>query len=229
MAITPRRSALRRDIVQRSRRMVIGVTTVLGFVVVVVGVVHQRRVMLRSRPRSAVAVQATADPASRTLRPVADNANVRSIVEATTSHNHRERLSPLATPSPFDAAAFAANPQAYLDVVEPGRCFRTARKLGPDTPQLKAESPRLRRVGPGEKVPLLVMSAPHAPVTFTAFTGGSFEENGLNSISVQADARGYAVVNFATPPDGRAVLHVLVGSESAVGNVRYVIQPLRAS
>jgi hypothetical protein len=200
---------------------------VLGLGVLVVGVVRHKRAANVMAP--VVGASERADTSSNLSRPAGDNPNVRSIVEASRSHKHPERLSPLATPSPFDAAAFAANPQAYLDVVEPGRCFRTAKNLGPDTPQLKAESPRLLRVAPGGKVPLLVMSAPHAPVTFTAFTGGSFEENGLNSISVQADARGYAVVNFAAPPDGRAVLHVLVGSESAVGNVRYVIQPLRAS
>jgi hypothetical protein len=199
----------------------------LGALIAVVAIVRHGRA--RHVVATSDVANETAAVSQRQSGPRGSNPNVQSIVEASRSHKHPERLSPLATPSPFDADAFAANPRAYLDVVEPGRCFRTARNAGPETPQLKAESLRIQRAAPGAKVPLLVMSAPHAPVTFTAFTGGSFEENGLNSISVQADARGYAIVNFATPADGRAVLHVVVGSETAIGNVRYVIQPQRAS
>ena len=36
------------------------------------------------------------------------------------------RLSPNAAPPPFDRAAYAADPAAYLSRVEPGRAFQTA-------------------------------------------------------------------------------------------------------
>jgi hypothetical protein len=169
-----------------------------------------------------VAPQSTPKPSVNTDQ---ESANKRSIVEAAQTHTHPERLSPMIAPTPFNRADWEANPQAYLDVVEPGRCYRTAESPGPDTPQLRAQSPRLSHSEPGGKTHLMVMSAPNSPVTFTAFGGGEFVENGLNSISVKADARGYAGVTFVVPENARGLLPVLVGSPLAVGNQTFLIDP----
>jgi hypothetical protein len=176
-------------------------------------------------PAGAVALQPET-PAQTRRR----EANRRSVLEASSSGKHPERLSPLMPPTPFDRTAFEADPDAYLDVVEPGRCFQTATADGPDAVALVG-SP-LVAATPGAMVPLLVRGAPGAPVTFTAFDGGVFAENGLGSVSVRADARGYAVVNFATPPDARGHLAVVAGSPLAVGNQRFFVEitpPLAAN
>jgi hypothetical protein len=173
----------------------------------------------------AAAVAAPESAQAPPMTPRRAKANADSVVEAVRTHTHPERLSPLIAPTPFDRAAWEANPQGYLDVVEPGRCYRTAESPGPETPQLKPASSHLVHSAPGGKVHVMVMGAPNAPVTFTAFAGGEFAENGLNSISVKSDARGYAGVEFLVPEYARGLLPILVGSPLAVGNQRFLVDP----
>lgn len=151
------------------------------------------------------------------------NAGKRSVLEALASGKHPERLSPLIAPAPFDKSAYDANPQAYLDVVEPGRCFQTAKAVGGDAIQLIAVGSSAPRALPGETVPLIAQGARNAPVTFTAFDGGLFTENGLGSVTVKGDVHGYATVHFTAPINARGHLAVLAGSPLAVGNQRFFV------
>jgi len=153
----------------------------------------------------------------------ADNAGVRSVREASQGKTHPERLSPLIPAHPFDKAAFEADPQAYLDVVEPGRCFQTLQSPGPDSVYLQAGASTVK-ASEGAPVALFVKGAPLAPVTFTAFGPGQFTENTLGSISVRGNAEGYAFVHFAAPRGFAGRIPVLVGSPLAIGNERIMVE-----
>jgi hypothetical protein len=191
-----------------------------------VGFAVRRHHRAEQRNHEAAEPAAAAGRPTRSSEPPAgggDNPNVRSVREAQATRTHPERLSPLIAPLPFDKESFENDPKAYLDVVEPGRCFRTAKATGPETPPLLAASSLAPRTEPGGKAWLMVRGVPNAPVTFTAFSGGHFAENTLNSISVRADARGYAGVNFVAPGGIRSRFAVLVGSPLAVGNQRFFV------
>jgi hypothetical protein len=135
-------------------------------------------------------------------------------------HRSPGLLSTTAAIPPFDAEAFRRDPKEYLVQVVPARCFQTA-KPGPDATVLEAQTPKLAEIERGADTRLWVRGAPNAPVTFTAFDGGTFKENDLGSVTVQADARGLAVAHFVA---GRGIvgdLNVVAGSPLAVGAQRF--------
>lgn len=160
------------------------------------------------------------------------NPNVRSVVEAAQSGKHPERLATLIAPAPFDAQRFAANPQAYVDVVEPGRVFQSAQP-GADIPVLRSLSSTNLTMAQDGQVVLRVRTQPLAPVTFTSFDLGRFS-NQLVSQTVLADAHGVAATMFSAGPGTIDGVHVLAGSPMASGQVRFDIhvtltkQPLAA-
>jgi len=129
-------------------------------------------------------------------------------------------LSTTGAVAPFDAVAFARHPKEYLSQVQPARCFQTARP-GPDATPLEAQVPRLAPLERGAKASLWVRGVPSAPVTYTAFDGGSFQENGLSSVTVQADAKGLAVAHFVATPGLVGDLNIVAGSPLAVGVQRF--------
>ncbi len=67
--------------------------------------------------------------------PVDANPQVKSVVEALKTGKHPERVSSLITPKPFDQAAYLADSNAYLNVVEPGRIWQVAQP-GKGVPRL---------------------------------------------------------------------------------------------
>ncbi|MBD3222238.1 hypothetical protein GF314_13455 [bacterium] len=122
------------------------------------------------------------------------NPQVASVVEAARTGQHPERRTALAMPDPFDRASYEKDPQAYLDVCEPGRVFQPAQP-GKDVPMISARSDTSVEVAVGESTTLAAMAAPGAPVTFTSFDLGLFS-NELTSITVQADDAGIARATF---------------------------------
>jgi hypothetical protein len=171
----------------------------------------------QAAPASARPAGADAPPS---VRPDA-NANVASVAEAARTGKHPERLTPLMAPKPFDAAAFRANPQAYLDVVEPGRVFQSAAP-GPAVPVLRSKGTASFEIPRGGTCPLMVITAPNAPVTFTALDLGTFP-NQLTSITVVADAQGVAATTFAATGGVIADAAVLAGSPLASGQVKFQV------
>jgi hypothetical protein len=123
----------------------------------------------------------------------------------------------------FDRKAFERDPEAYLSVVEPARCFQTAPATGPGSNYLKAITNLDTEAQPGAIIPLIVQGEPNMPVTFTAFGLGTFRENDLNSVTVRADGHGFAVVH-AVLPSGRGEMRVQVGSPTAVGNQTFAVR-----
>ncbi len=149
------------------------------------------------------------------------NVHVESAAEALRDETHAERLSVLVRPAKFSLKAFKADPQAYLDVVEPGRVFQAAQP-GPGVPRLRTVSDRRQQIAQGDSATLRVVVPPGAPVTFTSFDAGAFQ-NGLTSISVQADQQGLAEAKFLATPGTIADVHILAGSPVASGQIRFVV------
>jgi hypothetical protein len=149
------------------------------------------------------------------------NPQVQSVVDAARSGTHPERLSPLIAPAPYDHQRFLANPQAYLDVVEPGRVFQSAAP-GENVPQLEVVGEAYASIPQGSSVTLQVRSAPQAPVTFTSFECGAFS-NHLTSITVQADAEGVARAVFTGTPGTLNDVAILAGSPLASGQANLCV------
>jgi len=147
------------------------------------------------------------------------NANAASVAEAARTGKHSERLSPLMAPSPFNAAAFATNPQAYFDVIEPGRVFQNA-EPGLGVPVLEVQGTASREISVGGSCVLSVVTAPKAPVTFTTVDLGTFP-NGLTSISVQADDKGIASTTYTASGGVIAAVNILAGSPLASDQVNF--------
>ena len=182
---------------------------------------------------AAQAVVSAASPYGTTLPVAGDaNVNVRSVVEAAQGSHHPERLATLIAPAPFDAGRFAANPQAYVDVVEPGRVFQSAQP-GADVLVLRSLSSTNLTMTQEGQVVLRVKTQPLAPVTFTSFDGGRLS-NQLVSQTVLADAHGVAVTAFTAGAGTVDGVQVLAGSPMASGQVHFDIhvtmpkQPLAA-
>jgi hypothetical protein len=149
------------------------------------------------------------------------NPQVKAVVEAVRDKNHPERLSVLASPKPFDAAAYKNNPSVYLETTEPGRVFQTAQP-GEGVPVLKRVSADYSRVTQGESVLLRVKAKPGDPISYTTFDCGAFD-NGLTSITVKADDKGVAVAKLTTTPGVYKDIHILAGSPMAASQVRFVV------
>jgi hypothetical protein len=147
-------------------------------------------------------------------------ANQKSIIEAKESGKYPERLDPKVAPAPFDHASWDRDPQAYLDVVEPGRVWHTAEESSGAEP-LDPDSPLVQTVEPGGQVKLAVVSEPLSPVTFTVQGDGQLD-NGLSSITLRANPSGYARVVYSAPSTASEVT-IVVGSPMSTGQVDFTI------
>ena len=155
------------------------------------------------------------------------NAETTSIYEALTNDTGAERLSPFLPAAPFDADAYAQDPQKYLSVFEPSRVWQSAQ---PETgvPVLAPATEIFQAMKQGESIALKVVSSPGKPVTFTSFDLGAFNNN-LNSISVAADETGVASANFTATPGTIAEVKILAASPVASGNVRFTVNVTKVS
>lgn len=149
------------------------------------------------------------------------NENVKSVVEAARTGEHPERLSVFIQPKPFDADAWERDPQAYLDVVEPGRAYQSAQP-GPGIPVLRPIGRRFHTLLQGESTALKVLTKPGAPVTFTSFDLGAFV-NKLTTITVKADTQGIATAEFFATPGTINNVNILAGSPMATGQVEFMV------
>jgi hypothetical protein len=168
------------------------------------------------------------DEAIRVVSPLF-RAQIASVHEAARTGTHPERLSPQIAPKPFDLAAWTADPQSYLAVVEPARVFQSLAG-GAGVPMTVAATPPHLETPAQTPVVLRVRTAPLAPVTYTTFDGGIFE-NTLNSITVRADQDGFASVTYTPTAGVIADTNILASSPMAAMQVHFVVQvggPARA-
>lgn len=150
------------------------------------------------------------------------NPHVQSIVEARESQRFPERLTDAVAPTPFDEQAYRANPQAYLDVIEPGRIWQS-KQPGEGVPRITALVGQVFDVQQGDSVPLRVQVVPGAPVTFTSFDLGAFE-NQLTSITVAADENGVAETLFIATPGTVETVSLVAASPLTSGQVEFFAQ-----
>lgn len=149
------------------------------------------------------------------------NPSVKSAIEALKTGKYPERLSAMALPKDFDPKRYAANPQEYLDTIEPGRVWQPAQPAE-GVPASKALSPEYVEALQGEPVVLQVQTAPNAPVTFTSFDLGAFS-NQLTSITVAADREGVALATYTGTPGTFSDNSILAASPWASGQVRFTV------
>jgi hypothetical protein len=152
------------------------------------------------------------------------NANpmVASVAEALRTGEHQERLSLLADPKPFDHEEYLRNPQAYLNVMEPGRVWQPAQP-GPDVPRLRTLTARTISLPQQETVSFKVRAIPQAPVTFTTLDLGEFQ-NQLPSITVAADEEGVAVARFTATTGTVDAIHILAASPMTSGQLQFTVE-----
>jgi hypothetical protein len=126
---------------------------------------------------------------------------------------------------PFDAARFAADPEAYLAAVVPERVFQTAEPAS-DVPQLAAEVAIRQDVALGDGINLRVRTLPLAPVTFCAADGGTFA-NGRSTVSVRADPQGLASARYAPSQGTYHRARVVAASPMTSGRVGFTLTVIR--
>jgi hypothetical protein len=150
------------------------------------------------------------------------NPHVESVVEAVKTGSHPERLTSAIKPKPFDKTAYEKNPQAYLDVCEPGRIWDTALP-GPDIKQIEEEVNTVIDMKSGESVKLKALAVPGAPVTFTSFDWGEFQ-NKLTSITVKADPAGHAEATFTATPGTIGHVEIIAASPLTSGQINFKVE-----
>jgi len=149
------------------------------------------------------------------------NAQVRSVAEALRDKDHPERLSALLPIKPFDPKSYKEDAKAYLNTIEPGRCFQSAQP-GNDVPQLRPLSPQFQNVAQGQSVTLRVQVAPKAPCSFTSFDLGKFQ-NELTAITVEADEKGVAETKFFGTPGTINEVNIVAASPTSSGQARFMV------
>ncbi len=167
------------------------------------------------------AVNANALP-RQSIKDDGTNPQIASVKEAMRTKTHPERLSSLIIPAPFDAAAYRAGPEKYLNVVEPGRVWQAAQP-GPGVKRLTSVSSEYEFIEQGQSVSLKVQAAPGAPVTFTSFDLGAFD-NQLTSQTVKADETGLAKATFIGTGGTRGEVKILAASPLSSGQVQFLVQ-----
>ena len=167
------------------------------------------------KPLDSVFDYGQAQPVSGDLNP-----QVASVAEALATDAHPERLSALIQPADFDRSEYLRNPQAYINIIEPGRVFQTAQ---PEEAQpIQRLSPFYAQIQQGERVSLKVRAEPDMPVTFTSFDLGAFE-NQLTSITVKAGSNGIAETEFIATPGTIADVKILAASPTSSGRIKFIV------
>lgn len=153
------------------------------------------------------------------------NPQVAKAYEALKTGSNPERYSSFIVPASFDKKAFHANPETYAkqyaETVEPGRVFVTAQPED-GVSALRSLGRRMHRVVQGETVRLTVAATPSAPVTFTSFGMGQFE-NSLTSITVVANKEGKASAVFTASTGTKNEIKVMAASPVMSDQVTFVV------
>jgi hypothetical protein len=184
-------------------------------------------------PRSAAATLAAApvpqvgDPAMPAdlafTRPVQPDANpaVAAVARAHRSGKDLQALSPLSEVPDFSWATYCLDPAAYCALSIPGRAYQSAQP-GPDVPPLRYAGGTDLTVPMGGTCRLGALTIPHAPVSALAFGLGAFA-NDLTAITVQADERGEAWIEYHATAGTVGAVTVLVASPVASGQLSFQI------
>lgn len=164
-----------------------------------------------------------ADPKQGRIQKIPADANpqVAAVARALQQNQFPERLSVLIPARPFDPDSFAQNPDAYLNVSEPGRVWQAAQP-GPDVTRIRSQGSRFRELEQGQTVSLRARVVPRAPVTFTSFDLGEFQ-NRLTSITVRADEQGIAAARFTATSGTINDVNILAASPLTSGQLKFTV------
>jgi len=149
------------------------------------------------------------------------NEQTKAVAEALRNKTNPERVSVAVVPKPFDLEAYKKNPTPYLKAVEPSRVYQAAQP-GPKVPQLFPVGEAYHTIKQGESALLKVQALPGAPVTFTSFDMGAFE-NHLATITVQADDSGVAQAKLTGTPGTFNNVNILAASPLTSGQVKFTV------
>ena len=188
-------------------------------------------------PKAAKGGSSEDDPFSYGQTPgVAVDANpqVAAVVEAIKNRDkdpekYASAVSIFGKPSPFDLKRYRSDKdyrKQYLTTVEPSRVFSPAQP-GRDVVRIQPLSPREQDIVQGERLKLRVAGVPDSPISFTSMDLGRFVGNELTSITVNADSRGVAEVEFTAPPGTIERVNIMAASPVASGQVRLVVNVAR--
>jgi hypothetical protein len=147
------------------------------------------------------------------------NPQVAGVYAALKDRSEPSKFSSFAEAKPFDRDAYENEPQAYLDTVEPARVFSPAQP-GDGVAAIQADGSRFHRVKQGETVRLAVKAVAGAPVTFTSFDLGSFE-NKLSSVTVRAGEDGVAQANYTAGGGTIDIVKILAAGPVTTGQVAF--------
>lgn len=153
------------------------------------------------------------------LDAIAQTASVRDAQ----AQGRLERLSINARPTPFDRVAYVRDPASYLNIIEPCRIYQTGDPATAEplvTPD--GHHAAMVRVAPLAEHALQVLTWPGYPATFTSLDRGAFQ-NGLTSITVQADTDGVATAQFTATAGTTDRVRILAASPLAAGNVTFLV------
>ena len=168
------------------------------------------------------------DPVARAGRakPVRSDANphVASVAKALREKKFPERVSTLVRPKKFDRAAYERDRKKHVETIEPGRVFQPA-KAGRGIVPIKCLGSSTYCAVQGEWVTLRARAVAGAPVTFTSFDLGAFE-NEVPSITVEANRSGVAEAKFKGTPGTVNNVNILAASPRTSGRLRYIVRVL---
>lgn len=151
------------------------------------------------------------------------NPYIKSVVEAHKNpEKYPERLSAMIAPKPFDLEEFKKDPQKYAMRVEPGRVFQNITPKEGVKP-LKRLSPLVTKVVQGETVALKAEGDPGAPITFHVFDLGNLENN-LKTMTVIADEKGQATVNYKATTGTYGLMRIAAASPLNSKRVRFAVK-----
>ena len=151
------------------------------------------------------------------------NAQTKSVQEALNNPTQLgHRLSAMIPAPKFDLAKYQTDPKSYLETVEPGRIWQSA-KPGPGVAPLERTSNYFQKVIQGESVILEAKASPGMPVTFMSPRLGQFD-NLLTTTTVAANDEGVAKANFKVTPGTRGEIEVFASSPVHSGRARFLIK-----
>ncbi len=122
----------------------------------------------------------------------------------------------------FNLEEYKQDPLKYLNTVAPGRAFDCAQAAEGVKPIQQVGEASLR-VKQNESITLQAKGLSNMPISFTVFDGGIFEQNGLNSITLQADASGLVSVEYI--PTSGVINQVRIRAASPVnsGTLEWIV------
>ncbi len=155
--------------------------------------------------------------------PVSPTANkqVEYVYAALKDHSNPNAYSSFAEAKPFNADAYKADPDKYINSVEPSRVFSAAQP-GDGIGVIRPVGKPYHGVVQGEAVTLAVEATPGAPVTMTSFQLGYFE-NQLTSITVKADDKGVARAIYTAGGGTIDDVQIMAASPMTTGQVKFTV------